>query len=182
MAIYYNGILPLALALFAAYLTNFDLLYSIISVFICLNLKAMPLAYTVRLAPSLARLFLFPAAPSPNDALFQPLSTRSRASILECDVELHKSNSTYLADLDTNCAALLSRLLARPLRRAGAGLVLGGVDVFFHREIRPFQAYETHSRVLAWNSPGSRWVKEMAWSGSRPCEGRSILRSPWGLE
>ncbi|KAL2751978.1 hypothetical protein ACRALDRAFT_213467 [Sodiomyces alcalophilus JCM 7366] len=155
MAIYYNDILPLTLALFAAYLTNFDPLHSIISVFICLNLKVMPLAYTARLAPSLARLFLFPAAPPPNDALFQPLSTRSRASMLECDVNLHKSNSTYLADLDTNCAALLSRLLARPLRRAHAGLVLGGVDVCFRREIRPFQTYETHSRVLAWDR---KWI------------------------
>ncbi|GKT97216.1 hypothetical protein Ct61P_15066 [Colletotrichum tofieldiae] len=130
MAIYYNDILPLALALFAAYLTNFDLLYSIISVFIYLNLKAMPLAYT-------------------------PLSTRSHASILECNVNLHKSNSTYLANLDTNCAALLSRLQARPLRRASAGLILGGVNVSFHREIHPFQAYETHSRVLTWDR---KWI------------------------
>lgn len=52
MTIYYNDILPLALALFAAYLTNFDRLYSIISVFICLNLKMMPLAYMVCLSRS----------------------------------------------------------------------------------------------------------------------------------
>ncbi|RYP42070.1 hypothetical protein DL767_000582 [Monosporascus sp. MG133] len=115
----------------------------------------MPLAHTTRLAPSLARLFLYPTRPPPSDALFRPWSMRSRTCMLECDANLHKSNSTYLIDLDISRAELLTRLFAHALRRTRAGLVLAGVDISFRREIRPLQAYETHSRVLAWDN---KWI------------------------
>jgi hypothetical protein len=75
--------------------------------------------------------------------------------MLECDVNLHKSNSTYLIDLDICRAELLTRLLSHGLRRTGARLVLAGIDISFRREIRPLQAYETHSRILAWDN---KWI------------------------
>lgn len=64
---------------------------------------------------------------------------------------MHKSNSTYLVDLDVSRAELLTRRFARALRRRRGALVLGGVDISFRREIRPLQAYETRSSVLAWD-------------------------------
>ncbi|KAG6358657.1 hypothetical protein INS49_012175 [Diaporthe citri] len=117
----------------------------------------LPLASTIRVIPALARLFVWPtSAPNP-DSLFQSQSVGSRACILECDINIHKSNSTYLLDLDVSRAALLTLRFAHALRqiRGGAALVLAGVDISFRREIKPLQAYETRSCILAWDH---KWI------------------------
>lgn len=75
--------------------------------------------------------------------------------MLECDVNLHKSNSTYLIDLDISRAELLARLLAHALRQTRSRLALAGIDISFRREIRPLQAYKTHSRILTWDK---KWI------------------------
>ncbi|KAH9987269.1 hypothetical protein F4779DRAFT_611479 [Xylariaceae sp. FL0662B] len=108
-----------------------------------------------RVTPALARLLLWPTNAPESDSLFQPYSVRSRTCILECDVNIHKSNSTYLMDLDVSRAELLTRRFAHALRRTRGALVLAGVDISFRREIRPLQAYDTRSCVLAWNK---KWI------------------------
>ncbi|MCJ1307265.1 hypothetical protein MMC25_000911 [Agyrium rufum] len=58
------------------------------------------------------------AAPEkgPSD-LFQPVKITSRAPLLECDYNLHKSNSTYFADLDISRSQLLFSLLRKGIFR-----------------------------------------------------------------
>lgn len=58
-------------------------------------------------------------------------------------------------DLDFSRAELLTRLFAHGLRRTRGALVLAGVDISFRREIRPLQAYDTRSCVLAWDR---KWI------------------------
>ncbi|RFU28926.1 hypothetical protein B7463_g7413, partial [Scytalidium lignicola] len=86
--------------------------------------------------------------------------------MLECDYNIHKSNSTYFSDLDVTRCHLLSLLCAPGLpaykkRRASGeetapfNIALGGVACFFQREIKPYEAYEMWTRVLGWDH---KWV------------------------
>lgn len=123
------------------------------------NLKMIPLlGPTARIIPALSRYLLF-AVPPPFTAaaaLFRPVSTRSRTCVLECDVSLHKTNSSYLMDLDVSRVDLLSRVFTRPLREVrNSRMILAGVDISFRREIKPFQLYETRSCLLAWDE---KWI------------------------
>ncbi|KUI71284.1 hypothetical protein VM1G_07085 [Cytospora mali] len=145
----------LALSLAAIYLFKLSPIWSATVVFLSLNLKMLPLVSTVRVAPALARLFLWPTSTPEPESLLQSHSMGSRTCILECDVNIHKSNSTYLLDLDVSRAELLTRRFAHALRRTRGALILAGVNISFRREIKPLQAYETRSCVLAWDQ---KWI------------------------
>lgn len=91
---------------------------------------------------------------------------------------MHKSNSTYFTDLDVSRTALVSRLyspgvglvskeLDREFREAARRegkrapkrkpiiIVLGSVYCSFKREIKPFELYEVHSKVISWDK---KWM------------------------
>lgn len=102
----------------------------------------------------------------------------SRTPLLETDYNLHKSNSTYFTDLDVSRTALVSRLYSpgvgmvskeldqeflaaskaegKPVpRRKPVSIVLGSVYCTFKREIKPFELYEMHSKVISWDK---KWM------------------------
>jgi hypothetical protein len=102
----------------------------------------------------------------------------SRTPLLETDYNLHKSNSTYFTDLDVSRTALVSRIYSpgvgnvskeldqeflvaskkegKPApRRKPVLIVLGSVYCTFKREIKPFELYEMHSKVLSWDA---KWL------------------------
>lgn len=102
--------------------------------------------------------------------LFHYSITSTYNSILETDYNLHKSNATYFTDLDiarTQCVTFLLRDGLKAISanaktkaavtpdgtvaRGGMGIGLGGVFCSFKKEVGPFQAYETWTRVLAWD-------------------------------
>jgi hypothetical protein len=106
------------------------------------------------------------------DKLFHPVICESHASLNELDYRLHKSNSTYLADVDIARSHLASHLLARSghlaFRNAKTHLVmdpsnpsrpsrgsfnigLGAVYCSWRREIKPYQKYEMWSRIISWD-------------------------------
>ena len=108
--------------------------------------------------------------PQPTSAtepfpLFLPVITSTRAPVLECDFNIHKSNSTYFTDLDVSRTHLVGLLCAPGLsgyheRRRKQGekrllIALGGVACFFQKEIKPYEAYEMWTRVLCWDH---KWV------------------------
>ncbi|CAI7663218.1 unnamed protein product [Penicillium pancosmium] len=136
--------------------------YSALAFLLLLNIKAWPLSYTARLLPALIRTYVLPApvvqlpAKKSIEVLFRAQSQLSWACPLECDINMHKSNSTYLVDLDTSRANLLAQQLVPACRALnGARLILAAVDSTFYREILPFQAYETRSRILTWDN---KWI------------------------
>ncbi|KAK4153962.1 hypothetical protein C8A00DRAFT_33294 [Chaetomidium leptoderma] len=147
--------------------------------FLVANAKSLPFAHSLRLLPSLYRLLLRPrlfpaaarkggaepssgsaaAAAAARPALFKHHVTSSRAVLLDLDINMHKSNSTFFADADINRAELLTRLLGRGLAAATTGPpraatipLLAAVQCTFKREISPFQAYDLSSRILAWDA------------------------------
>jgi hypothetical protein len=99
-------------------------------------------------------------------AIFLPVVTSSHSPLLECDYNLHKSNSTYFTDLDVNHTKLISNLfkdiLRPPRKEVGASkdtgrlvIALGGVACTFRMEIKPYEKYEIWTRVLCWDE---KWL------------------------
>ncbi|KAK4139719.1 putative capsule polysaccharide biosynthesis [Dichotomopilus funicola] len=139
--------------------------------FLLANAKSLPLAHSFRLLPSFYGLLLKPrlfpvakktgvlpsepsTAAAARPALFKHHVTSSRAVLLDLDINMHKSNSTFFADADINRAELLTRLLGPGLAATGppaAIPLLAAVQCNFKREISPFQAYHLSSRILAWD-------------------------------
>jgi hypothetical protein len=114
----------------------------------------------------------------PTHPVFVPRMVTSRTPLLETDYNLHKSNSTYFADLDISRTALVSRLYSpgvgivskeldeeflaarkkegkRAPKRKAISIVLGSVYCTFKREIKPFELYEMHSKVISWDK---KWM------------------------
>lgn len=114
----------------------------------------------------------------PTHPVFVPCGMTSRTPLLETDYNMHKSNSTYFTDLDVSRTALVSRLYSpgvgivsreldreflaaskkegkRAPKRKPIIIVLGSVYCSFKREIKPFELYEMHSKVISWDK---KWM------------------------
>lgn len=106
--------------------------------------------------------------------LFHYAITSSYASLLETDYNLHKSNSTYFADLDVARTQCVTHLLkpgmeaisrnatthvvrdkAGAVVKGGMGIGFGAVFCSFRKEVAPLQGYEMWTRVLSWDR---KWV------------------------
>src|SRR5690606_8122712 len=97
--------------------------------------------------------------PDPSH-LFAPISTYTRSPFYECDLNLHKSNSTYFSDLDIARTHLIAHIIKKSLKkRHGTGqstyVALAGVNCLFRREIKPFTKYEIVTRILGWDE---KWL------------------------
>lgn len=95
----------------------------------------------------------------------------SLCTLTEMDHNLHKSNSTFFADVDISRAKVLFSLISPALLRKGPenilrvleaerhkgkfGVVLGAVHMSFCKEIKPYQAYEVESRITGWDQ---KWL------------------------
>lgn len=165
-------------------------------------------------APLQARIFhsflfhMLGARPKalPQRALFHYAVTSSRTSLLETDYNIHKSNSTYFADLDVSRSHLVTHLLSPGMPPVGNnqktrlvldkdgkpvkgsfGIALGAVFCSFRREIGPLQGYEMWSRILCWDR---KWlyivthfvvkgkVKPTSWDGKwkGPTRSKVVLK------
>ncbi|CEO58889.1 hypothetical protein PMG11_03585 [Penicillium brasilianum] len=115
---------------------------------------------------------------NPTHPVFVSCGITSRTPLLETDYNMHKSNSTYFTDLDVSRTALVSRLYSpgvglvskeldkefseaakkegkRAPKRKPIIIVLGSVYCSFKREIKPFELYEVHSKVISWDK---KWM------------------------
>lgn len=103
---------------------------------------------------------------SGHPRLFSYLITSCTTPAIDCDYNLHKSNSTFFSDVDINRTQLMcslfkhvlskSSLIDRPEgRKYPIVMALGGTSCIFKREIKPLQKFEIWSRVLAWDD---KWV------------------------
>ncbi|KAI9167790.1 putative thioesterase atnL [Paramyrothecium foliicola] len=143
----------------------------ILLLFVVFNWKNLPFAWTYRVLYTI--LYHTTLRKSPQltpKALFKPMISQTKAPLLEIDYNLHKSNSTYFADLDVSRSHLVTYLIRPSLRKvaenhktrlvldpAGKPLkgsltvALGAVECSFKREIAGFRPYEMWSRVLSWD-------------------------------
>ncbi|KAH8695528.1 hypothetical protein BGW36DRAFT_299836 [Talaromyces proteolyticus] len=144
----------------------------LVTIFLLSNFKSLPFAWHIRLLRGyrwLLRSNRPKDGPSPAK-LFQPMILSSGNSLGELDYNLHKSNSTYFADLDIARAHLMCTLFSSGVdyarnarKRTGIlgvsddliGLALGAVSCTFRKEVKPFQSYEIWTRVLSWDE---KWM------------------------
>lgn len=91
--------------------------------------------------------------------VFLPAVVRSRSPATEGDFNIHKSNSTYITDLDVSRAHLSGLLFAPILLQIRSSmhcnLIVSAISCTFHREIKPFQPYEIWTRVASWDD---KWI------------------------
>ncbi|KAI1840758.1 hypothetical protein JX265_012957 [Neoarthrinium moseri] len=140
---------------------------------VLVNWKSLPLAWTVRIFNTMiSHLLVRPFHELGPEALFHPIISQTHVTLLEVDYNVHKSNSTYFADLDVSRSHLASHLFARGIRALGNneatrlvkdpsdptmpargrfGVSLGAVQCSFKRELKPYQRYEMWTRVLSWD-------------------------------
>ncbi|KAF2156197.1 hypothetical protein K461DRAFT_275312 [Myriangium duriaei CBS 260.36] len=179
------------------------LLRTLLALFLALNIKNIPPAWHIRVLRALIhQIYLSPRAVSAPQ-LFSPLVTHSWNSPLDCDYNLHKSNSTYFADLDIARAHYVGALIRTGLRRLNAGdteglkddgssssssskkkggyiIALGGVACSFRKEIAPLARYEIWTRVLSWDEKWIYIVSHFVRPGSVAPKGWHL--QPWKHE
>ncbi|KAI5852042.1 capsule polysaccharide biosynthesis protein [Durotheca rogersii] len=142
-------------------------------VVILVNWKSFPLTWTFRVWSAMISHFAFRSYNTHTpDKLFHPVITTSHVTLLEVDYNVHKSNSTYFADLDVGRTHLVCHLLARGSRavannattklvldpadpsRPAKGrfnIMLGAVECSFKKELLPYQKFEMWTRILSWD-------------------------------
>ncbi|PYH86091.1 hypothetical protein BO82DRAFT_360964 [Aspergillus uvarum CBS 121591] len=141
--------------------------------FLFSNAKGIPGVWHYRLFKGLLTELLWKRSRQPAplvDAQGRPrvysyLVTECANPIIECDYNLHKSNSTFFSDLDINRTQLMMAHFKHVIstscmpsvtnRKRPLLMAMGGVSCLFHREVKPLQRYEVWSRVLAWDE---KWV------------------------
>lgn len=102
--------------------------------------------------------------------LFKWVGIKSYVSPLEVDMYMHKSNSTYLIDLDIARTKMVCQVFQKLFFNCYFNvhgdfkaqsianfpyIPAANVQCAFIRELKPFQKFEIHSRVLAWDK---KWL------------------------
>jgi hypothetical protein len=115
----------------------------------------------------------------PTHPVFAVATTTSHSSLLEMDYNLHKSNSTYYADMDISRTPVIARLYGAgreavskefdaeiAARSVAEGkkpskkklpifIALGGVYCSFKKEIKPYETFDMRSQLVAWDE---KWL------------------------
>jgi hypothetical protein len=141
----------------------------------------------------ISQIYLTRENRTPRD-LFMPMLTSSFNTPYDCDYNLHKSNSTYFADLDVARAHYVGSVIRTGLQRLNAGdeeglpanvrdakgkfyVALGAIGCFFQREIAPMQGFEIWTRILSWDRKWLYLVSHVVKKGVvRP---ESYVLQPW---
>ncbi|KAM0547813.1 hypothetical protein ACHAPJ_010159 [Fusarium lateritium] len=125
------------------------------------NIKCLHLMWFARFLRAFVRR-LTDSAPdkhlSPR-CLFLPAISATRSPALECDHNLHKSNSTYFTDMDMsrgNFSLILFSKAFNPFPGpAHFTMILGGTTCTWRKEIKPYVRYELWTRILSWDE---KWL------------------------
>ncbi|KAH8588206.1 hypothetical protein B0O99DRAFT_525415 [Bisporella sp. PMI_857] len=173
--------------------------YLPITIFALWNLKALPLVWHIRLYSVMIKHFVTRKSENVTfithggSAIFEPIITTTSCPLLEIDMNLHKSNSTFFLDLDINRVHLLvalfkpvlsSGVIANPSPHKKLGelkCMLGAVSCHFRREIKPLEKYEVWTRVLCWDKKWLYIVSHFVTKGETApvaCKQRSSKREP----
>ncbi|KAF4974810.1 hypothetical protein FZEAL_8334 [Fusarium zealandicum] len=91
--------------------------------------------------------------------LFLPAISSTRSPALECDYNLHKSNSTYFTDMDMsrgNFSLVLFSKAFNPIPGpTHFTMILGGTTCTWRKEIKPYALYELWTRIISWDE---KWL------------------------
>lgn len=101
---------------------------------------------------------------------------RFRVWPLDLDLNLHMTNSRYLALMDLGRTDHILRSGAwRVMRKDRLGVVLGGAAMRFRRSLAPFEKFSLATRILGWDE---RWVYvEQVFTGPKGVACIGVLRA-----
>lgn len=115
-----------------------------------------PLVFVVR---SVDTIRVFARAHWFRSRLTSPLqdsTLKLRASVMDCDVNMHITNACYLSLVDAGRFELLARLGFFPLLlRRGYRSLIGTTCIRFRREVPMFRRYVLRSRLIGWDD---KWI------------------------
>ncbi|KXH52423.1 hypothetical protein CSAL01_09745 [Colletotrichum salicis] len=118
-------------------------------------------AATIRFLRAFIRRLTDSAPPkhlSPR-CLFLPAISATRSPLIDCDYNMHKSNSTYFTDLDMSRGNISLVLFRQPFNPFPGPkhfvMILGGAQCVWRSEIVPYEKYELWTRVLSWDE---KWI------------------------
>ncbi|KAL0944913.1 uncharacterized protein CTRU02_202800 [Colletotrichum truncatum] len=124
-------------------------------------MKTWHFMWTIRFLRTFIRRLTDTAPPkhlSPR-CLFLPAISATRSPLLECDYNMHKSNSKYFTDLDMSRGNISLVLFRKPFNPFPGPkhfiMILGGANCVWRKEIAPYEAYELWTRVLSWDE---KWI------------------------
>ncbi|KAG5361118.1 hypothetical protein CJU90_2492 [Yarrowia sp. C11] len=134
--------------------------------FLAINAKNITFSWHIRFFYYVCRYCMLPewlgyAAKDKPESPFSERRYDTRCTLLECDINIHKSNSTYFSDLDiarTDLVVWLLNKFFRDTHKANgrwAYVPVGSVYCNFKKEIKPLQKYTIVSRVLGWDQ---KWL------------------------
>ncbi|RSL40169.1 hypothetical protein CEP53_013550 [Fusarium sp. AF-6] len=129
--------------------------------FVLANFKSLHFMWFARFLRAFVRR-LTDSAPdkhlSPR-CLFLPAISATRSPALECDYNLHKSNSTYFTDMDMSRGNFCLILFSKPFNPIPGPkhftMILGGTTCTWRKEIKPYAPYELWTRILSWDE---KWL------------------------
>ncbi|KAK9457981.1 hypothetical protein V1511DRAFT_508076 [Dipodascopsis uninucleata] len=126
------------------------------------NLKNAPFYWHVRFYTALFYNLLFIKNPPALEAdVFRSRTYTTRSPLSECDLNGHKSNSTYFSDLDIARTEVVSDVFKKWINdsRSKTGkfpyVALGAVSTIFRREIKPLVQFQIKSKVVGWDD---KWL------------------------
>ncbi|KAK2863645.1 hypothetical protein FQN49_004138 [Arthroderma sp. PD_2] len=158
---------------------------NLVLLYILFNLKSAPFSWHIRLFYHLIRgirlkKHIYPNPQSKEHTnpghvhpIFVPSSTTSRTTLWETDYNIHKSNSTYFADLDIARTGLVTGLYSpglelvkremnkevdangKQLYPGRIAVMLGSVYCTFKKEIKSYEKYEMRTKIAGWDE---KWL------------------------
>ncbi|KAF1994156.1 hypothetical protein P154DRAFT_527240 [Amniculicola lignicola CBS 123094] len=166
--------------------------------FALVNLKNLPGVWHIRFFRAFFYHLYWQPTPIPPEALFLPVVSSTRSSILETDYNIHKSNSTYFSDMDISRTMLFTAIIRNGIKKNsrlyGKGkkpetiaqpgtprgkhiIALGGILCNFKREILPYAKFEMWTRLLCWDRKWFYLVTHLVQPGlARP---KKWTLQPW---
>lgn len=88
----------------------------------------------------------------PTHGLFDVVSMEFRVGLFDIDLNMHLNNAKYLKFMDrcrlehAVCTGLLDRMI-----RARCNSVVANTEISYVRELRPYQHFDVHTRILGWD-------------------------------
>ncbi|KAK3321989.1 hypothetical protein B0H66DRAFT_553064 [Apodospora peruviana] len=144
------------------------LVLAAVVIYAVVNLKVLPFAWHARMFYGYFRHYYIqqkrplPASTAECLTIFQPTIYTTTTPLGEIDFGLHKSNSTYLTDLDMARGHHIYTVFRPGFQKHGAkkksGMLLpmlGGTTCTFRKEVKPLAKVDIWTRVLSWDS---KWI------------------------
>ncbi|KAK9480576.1 hypothetical protein V1514DRAFT_324836 [Lipomyces japonicus] len=138
------------------------ILAGVTALFWLVNLKSFPTFWHFRFYNSLFKhLYFYKPSKAVASDVFHTRVYTTRSPAMECDLNLHKSNSTYFSDLDIARTDLIAGLFHKWINDVKRKenrwpyVALAGVVSLFRREIKPYSKFNIKSRVIGWDE---KWI------------------------